>query len=173
MVAADERVAVNFALAEKRALMRTAAFEGAPARRRPDERDVHAVRCDGEGSVPGKFVDFRDAKKGYGLHVTVPAGIPMNFLSKRPPRVSLFHPESTRPSENSAGEPAKRDRIAGRWHLRRLERAHHQRLADALAAEHGLDDERPEEKRRPVSDVYRRQRIGADKQGSDPSDETQ
>ena len=43
MVAANELVAFDFALAQKRALMRAAPLEGAPPCAGPHERDIDAV----------------------------------------------------------------------------------------------------------------------------------
>jgi hypothetical protein len=44
MVSADKSVAVEFPLAEQRALMWAAAFEGAPPAAGPRQDDVHPVR---------------------------------------------------------------------------------------------------------------------------------
>src|SRR5208337_5016384 len=72
-------------------------------------------------------------------------------------------PARNRPEAHAGvvGLVADQDHERPARRLRRLERAHHQRLADALAAEYGLDDKRSEEKRRPASDFDRRHRIGA------------
>ena len=68
MVAADERAAVDLSLAEQGALMRAAAFEGAPSPAGPHQNDVRPVR--GERERPGalEFADVGDTNERLGLH---------------------------------------------------------------------------------------------------------
>ena len=56
MIAADEPVAFDFALAEQRALMGTTALEGAPAGAGADERQVDAVGRYGKRTVAGEIL---------------------------------------------------------------------------------------------------------------------
>src|SRR5271170_6609815 len=56
---------------------------------------------------------------------------------------------------------------------RGFERARDERLADAPAAKHRLDDQRAEQEGWRLPDPDRRHRVRADEQGADPGDETQ
>ena len=68
MVSADKRVAVEFALAEQRALMRAAASEGAPSAAGSRQDDVHAVRGQRERTCAFEFAEIGDTNECFGLH---------------------------------------------------------------------------------------------------------
>ena len=68
MVSADERAAVEFSLAEQRALMRAAALECAPSAAGPHQDDVDSVRGQRERPWAVEFAEIGDANECFGLH---------------------------------------------------------------------------------------------------------
>jgi hypothetical protein len=68
MVSADKNAAVQFALAEQRALMRAAAPEGAPPAAASRQDDVHPVRGQGERTSAFEFAKIGGANERFGLH---------------------------------------------------------------------------------------------------------
>ena len=66
--ATDERAAVEFPLAEQRALMGTTAFERAPVAPRLHQHDVRFVCGQSKGAIAVEFTELRDANECLGLH---------------------------------------------------------------------------------------------------------
>ena len=72
MVAANQLVALDLALAEQSALVRTTTIEGTPSRLSPDERDVDAGRRYGEGAGTSQIGKNRHANEGVRFHFDYP-----------------------------------------------------------------------------------------------------
>ena len=68
MVTADKRAAVEFSLAEQRALMRAAATESAPPAADSRQDDVHPVRGQSERTSAFEFAETGGTNERFGLH---------------------------------------------------------------------------------------------------------
>jgi hypothetical protein len=68
MVSADKSVAVEFSLAEQRALVWAAASKGAPPAAGSRQDNVHPVRGQRERSCALELAEIGDTKERFGLH---------------------------------------------------------------------------------------------------------
>src|SRR5271166_1037357 len=83
MVSANKSVAVEFSLAEQRALMGAAASEGAPPAAGPRQDDVHPVRGERKRTCALEFAEIGDAKECFGLHDQTLTGRQPHTLPRR------------------------------------------------------------------------------------------
>ena len=64
MVSADERVSIEFALSEQRALVRTAPLESSQPSRRPHDHDVESVRRERVRAIAVKLIQVGNVDQG-------------------------------------------------------------------------------------------------------------
>src|SRR5271165_3605079 len=83
MVSANKSVALEFSLAEQRALMRAAASEGAPPAAGSRQDNVHPVRGERERTCALEFTEIGDTKERFGLHDQTLTGRQRRTLPRR------------------------------------------------------------------------------------------